>query len=140
VSGFHEVFPARMEALARVLTLAEAAGAAAGFDRRDTLRLTLVLEELFTNTVAHGHGGDSDAPVGVALDAERGRVALTYEDTGPHFDLVAAAAARADEPPAEARAPGGLGLVLIARLVTDLQYTRAGDRNRISLSVRASPP
>lgn len=139
VSRFLEVFPARMDALGRVMALVEEVGGAAEFDRHDCLRLTLVIEELFTNTVLHGHGGDSEAPIRIAFDVERGRVTLTYEDTGPHFDPFASAAHGTDEPTvSEEDAPGGLGLVLVARMATDLDYTRAEGRNRISLAVIAS--
>jgi two-component sensor histidine kinase len=31
------------------------------------LKVTLVLEELVTNTIEHGFGGDSDAPIRIAL-------------------------------------------------------------------------
>ncbi len=139
MSRFVEVFPARMDALARVMALVEEVGAAAEFERHDGLRLALVIEELFTNTVVHGHGGDSDAPVQIAFDVEQGRVALTYEDVGPHFDPFTSADPVTDESAtAGERAPGGLGLVLVARLASDLDYTRAEGRNRISLAVIAS--
>ena len=138
VMYFHEVFPARMAALTRVMALAQRVGDAAAFDRQEGLRLALILEELFTNTVTHGHGGDSDAPIDIAFDVVPGRVVVTYQDTGPRFDLAAAAGARADEAAAGPRAPGGLGLALIGRMAADLQYARAGDRNRISLTVVAA--
>lgn len=139
MSRFVDMFPARMDALGRVMALVEEIGAAAEFERHDCLRLTLVIEELFTNTVMHGHGGDSEAPIQIAFDVERGRVTLTYEDTGPDFDPFASAAQGTDAPTAsEEHAPGGLGLVLVARLASDLDYTRAEGRNRISLAVIAS--
>ena len=49
-------------------------------DPRDGLRLTLLLEELLTNTVNHGHGGDSESPVRVELRADSERVTLLYAD------------------------------------------------------------
>jgi serine/threonine-protein kinase RsbW len=135
------VFPAKMEALARVAAFVEDAGAAAEFDRHDRLRLTLVVEELFTNTVAHGHGGDSEGPIQIALEVQRGRVAVTYEDTGPPFDPVAIAqrpdaSATLDAP--EEWPLGKLGLILLARLTTNLEYRYAEGRNRISLVMLAS--
>ena len=57
-----------------------------GVSRTSCLRLNLVLEELFTNTVHHGHRGDSDAPVWLTLASLQRRVAVTYEDTAPPFN------------------------------------------------------
>ena len=128
------VFPGRMDAFPRVAALVEQAAVAAGFGPDDTLRLRLVIEELFTNTVTHGHGADSEAPVRLTLDSDAGRVAVTYEDTGPPFDP---ATATAPEPPG--RHPGGLGLVLVKRLGRDLMYTRLPDHNHLTLVIeRAS--
>ena len=56
-------FPARIDALTQMAAFVEEVGALAEFTHHDRLRLTLVLEELFTNTVEHGYGGDSEAPV-----------------------------------------------------------------------------
>ncbi len=134
---FVRLFPARMEALDDVTAFVEEVGAAAGFARHDRLRVTLVIEELFTNTVTHGHGGDSEAPVEIAFEVEPGRVALTYEDTGPPFDPFAAAEA-AEPTTTDDFVPGGLGLILIARLASDVGYARAGGRNRISLVMHAT--
>ena len=59
--------------------------AASGVPRKACLRLTLLVEELFTNTVVHGHGADSEAPVYLAFEIRPGWIALTYEDTArPH--------------------------------------------------------
>jgi serine/threonine-protein kinase RsbW len=139
VTRFVQVFPARMDALARVTDLVEKVGAAAAFERHDSLRLALVIEELFTNTVTHGHGGDSEAPVQIAFDVEPGRVALTYEDTGPPFDPFAPGGNAPDSLAADERLPGGLGLVLVARLASEGAYARVQGRNRISFVIRGSP-
>ena len=137
MTRFVHVFPARMDALARLTGLVGEVGAAAGFERHDSLRLALVVEELFTNTVAHGFGGDSEAPVKIEFGVERGHVAVTYEDTGPPFDPFGAAGA-AEPMQSAALVPGGLGLALIAGLASDLGYERAQGRNRISLILRAT--
>ena len=52
----------------------------AGVERSRYLRLNVVLEELFLNTVSHGHRGDCDAPVWITLEARPDAVQVTYED------------------------------------------------------------
>lgn len=129
-------FPARMDAFEALAAFAEGACGEAEFGRDDALRLRLVLEELFTNTVGHGHGGDSDEPIDVALDVTPGRIRLTYEDTAPAFDPRTPQAPE----PAPDRPVGQLGLVLVRTLVRDLSYERIDDRNRLTFSLVKSPP
>jgi anti-sigma regulatory factor (Ser/Thr protein kinase) len=138
VSRLVRMFPARIDALAQVTAFVEEVAGLAQFSRHDCLRLTLVLEELFTNTVEHGYGGDSEASVQIACDVERGRVAVTYEDAAPGFDLLASIPRPAESPAPPDPAPGKLGLVLVARMAAELDYQRTMGKNRISLVVQAT--
>ena len=133
------VFPARLAVFQRVATFIAEVCCAAGFEHSDCLRLTLVVEELFSNTVRHGHRGDSDEPVSLTFTIETGRIALTYEDTSPPFDLLAAVEAVEGVTGLEDRLVRGFGVVLIARLTRDLEYAYVHGRNRVSLVVSASP-
>ena len=111
---------------------------AAGLAQDACLRLTLLVEELFTNTVAHGHGQDSEAPVRLVFDVAPGRVGLLYEDTGPPHDPFAAVALPDDTAEVDERPVGGLGLVLIAALASEVHYRREDGKNLISLTITGS--
>ena len=116
--------------------------AADGVPRKTCLRLTLLVEELFTNTVVHGHGRDTEAPIHLTVDVGVESIALTYEDTAPPHDPFAQVRVPDDAFGVEERPVGGLGVVLIAAMAEHVQYTYAGGRNRISLimpSGRISP-
>ena len=69
----HErIFPARRDALPEVEAVWAEVCAAAALDRAMCLRVTLQVEELFTNTVVHGHGalpGDSLTQVALSFGA-----------------------------------------------------------------------
>lgn len=129
-------FPARRGALPDVVRFVETVAAAAGLVREDGLRLVLVVEELFANTVCHGHGGDSDHPVRVAFETSPGEIRLTYEDAAPPFDLAARVRQVRHRPPGVPADVGGLGLVLIAALAAELGYARIGAHNRVWLRFR----
>ena len=60
-------FLARLDQLRPMQRFLEGFCAESGLARAAYLRLNLVLEELFTNTVRHGHRGDCDAPVWIAV-------------------------------------------------------------------------
>jgi len=132
-------FRGRLPSFAEVRALAEAFGTAVGADHGTTLRVVLLLEELFTNTVTHGYSGGGEDPVWVRLAAEGNVIEITYEDAGPAFDPLTGAPA----PPLASRGetPGGLGLALVRGLSASAAYARVGDRNRVTLTVptRSSP-
>ena len=135
VARHDRTFPARRDALPRIGAFLTEVCDASGLDRATCLRLNLLVEELFTNTVVHGHGGDSDAPVYLRCEAEPGRIALVYEDTGPAHDPFAQVVAPDGATGVEERPVGGLGVLLVSAMAQDVEYRRAGDRNRISLVV-----
>ena len=64
------MFPARLSELHALRSFVEGFCAQARLARDKCLRLNLVLEELFTNTVRHGHRGDCEFPVWVSLAAD----------------------------------------------------------------------
>jgi len=107
--------------------------AAGGVPRKTCLRLTLLIEELFTNTVVHGHGQDSEAPINLTVDVGVESIALTYEDTAPPYDPFATVRVPDEAATVEERPVGGLGVMLIAAMAERVDYTYAGGRNRISL-------
>lgn len=125
------VFPARMDAFPSVRSFVEEVCDAARFGRHDAARLVLLIEELFTNTVLHGHGGDSDAPVGLALEVAEGQIALAYEDGAPPHDPFAARRPPEERSAVEDRPVGGLGVVLVSGMAEQVEYSYAAGRNRI---------
>jgi len=135
VARHSRTFPARRDALPQVDAFLGEVCAAAGLRRETCLRLTLLVEELFTNTVVHGHGADSEAPVRLECEVSPGRVALTYEDTGPAHDPFARVIAPDAEAGVEERLVGGLGVLLVRAMAQQVEYRRAGDRNLISLVI-----
>ncbi|MDH3288380.1 MAG: ATP-binding protein [Betaproteobacteria bacterium] len=133
-------FAARMGALRELRQFIEAVCRGAVIARNDTLRIALVAEELFTNSVKHGYGGDSTMHVWLTLQPEDGACRLVYEDEAPPYDPFADPAAPDLEAPVDTRAVGSLGVLLVARFSRSHEYTRAGERNRISLVLPLAGP
>ena len=128
------MFPARLATLPQVVAFLEGFCAASGIGRAYCLRLNLVLEELFTNTVNHGHQGDSDAPIWVTLAADEEAVQVTYEDVAPAFNPYARITEEAPDTAIEVRRIGGLGVFLTKELAAMHNYAYVFGRNRISLA------
>ena len=99
------------------------------------LKCRLVLEELFLNTVKHGHKGGSDAPIWIRLSAEGDRVSLTYEDRAPPFNPFPADREEIVRSIEQNRTEGGLGVILMHDLAGSAQYGYLFGRNRIQLTI-----
>ena len=129
-----------MAMLAEMTTFVEAFCRGRGIGNENRLRITLVVEELFTNTVIHGHRGDAQAPVDVTLAMDGHDVMLLYEDSAPPYDPLAAAPVDpfADARDVASRPVGGLGVLLVGQLARDARYAYQAGRNRLWLRVPCS--
>jgi serine/threonine-protein kinase RsbW len=131
------MFQSRPESWRKARAFIESFCKGAGLPKDSTLRTNLVIEELFLNTVKHGHRGGSDAPVWITLEAtDGGAVSLTYEDRAPPFNPFARATRELLEALAETRREGGLGVILAHGLTASADYAYVFGRNRIRLTLR----
>lgn len=128
-------FLARLDQLRLVQAFLEAFCADSGLRRQECLRLNLVLEELFTNTVKHGHGGDCDAPVWIGLTRGDTVVQVVYEDKAPPFNPYARLPEDPPDTTLELRKIGGLGVLLTKELAASRDYAYLFGRNRIRLTL-----
>src|SRR5689334_11004314 len=131
------MFPSRPEAWRKARAFIETFCRDAGVPRDSTLKANLVVEELFLNTVKHGHRGGSDAPVWITLESRDGAMSLTYEDRAPPFNPFASKTREMLEALAETRREGGLGVILAHGLTASADYAYLYGRNRIKLTLRA---
>ena len=124
-----------MSALGDAIALVETFCAGHGVGRQDAFRLAFIVEELFTNTISHGHGADCGEPVTLSLVREAVTVGLTYADTAPahnplqSFDADPASLASS----LQMRPVGGLGTYLIGQLIETGRYRREDGRNILEL-------
>jgi anti-sigma regulatory factor (Ser/Thr protein kinase) len=132
------VFPARHDAFLHVRTFVEETCGRAQVTRADCLRLMLLVEELFVNTVRHGHGRDTDAPVRLALTVTPSAIAVAYEDTARAFDPFAAPETPIGGDDVDERPVGGLGIRLIMTMADDVGYVRDDGWNRITFRLARS--
>ena len=124
------MFPARLGQLRHLTAFLEGFCSAQTIERSRCLRLNLVLEELFVNSIQHGYRGDCDAPIWITLDAAPGAVQITYEDTAPPFNPFARLPAHPVQPKV-----GGLGVLLTRELAAGRDYAYLFGRNRVRLSL-----
>lgn len=95
-----------------------------GISADDGVRLQLIAEELFANTIAHGHRGDSDHTVRLFLRRNNDLATLHYEDDAPPFDI-----SKIGQRIASSEEIGGLGISLIRGMSKVLRHERQGQLN-----------
>jgi anti-sigma regulatory factor (Ser/Thr protein kinase) len=129
------MFLARLDRLLALRQFLESFCSEAALGQDQCLRLNVVLEELFTNTVRHGHRGDSEAPVWVTLSAGPTSLNLTYEDMAPPFNPYGTPPDAPPDTTVKMRKIGGLGVLLTRRLASSREYAYLYGRNRIRLAL-----
>jgi len=121
---------ARYSELPGLLAATARAAAEVGATEDDAKRLQLVIEELFTNTISHGYGGDSDHSIRVSVCRNGQALAARYEDEAPPFDF--SENGPKNEPTV---ALGGLGLQLIRGLCKALRHNYRDGCNVTDLEI-----
>jgi serine/threonine-protein kinase RsbW len=99
---------------------------AAGVDARASHHVALILDEILTNVIMHGGAAEETAAIRIDVDAEHVRGEI--RDPGRHFDPRGGIDAQPRGAISE-REVGGLGLHLVRKVTSELDYSRDGDRN-----------
>lgn len=102
-----------------------------GLESQTALKLNLIIEELFLNTVTHGNQDGGSTAVEISLTKDGARTSLTYCDKGPAFDPLQHEAGDVTDPD---RA-GGRGILLVKGFVVNSRYERDEGWNRLHLDL-----
>jgi anti-sigma regulatory factor (Ser/Thr protein kinase) len=122
-----------MEVLPEVLEFVEEFFAAAAVDHRLRFPVELSVEEVFTNLVRHS--GSSGKGIGLRLRFDQGEIFVTLTDhDGPRFDITKDAPKPDVHQPLERRTPGGLGLLLVNKMMDRVEYRHENGTGTILLS------
>lgn len=102
-------------------------------DQKLCLRLNLALEEAVTNVILYAYPeGMEPKRITVRMEKADDKLVVTLIDAGMAFDPT-----RKEQPdiaqPANERPIGGLGIHLIREIMTEVNYCRRRNRNRLTL-------
>jgi anti-sigma regulatory factor (Ser/Thr protein kinase) len=104
-----------------------------GLDDGTAFTVNLAIEEVFTNMVKYGGGGE-EVSVGIELYDDNLVIELVHPGGVP-FDAAAGGNVDVEEPLA-ARTPGGIGLHLVRSVMDDMAYEHSGGCARVRLTKR----
>jgi anti-sigma regulatory factor (Ser/Thr protein kinase) len=127
-------FPAQINLLSEVLDFVTSICAENGYNQNTVLRVRLVIEELFTNSVHHGYR-HRDGLIWLTAHSDNQRLQIGYQDEAVAYNPLAVneAALQAMHANADYRPVGGLGIILIANLVDGADYRYQDGRNVLDL-------
>lgn len=99
-------------------------------------RFTLCLDELITNIVSHGHGGAGGHEIRVRLETDGQELRAEVEDDAGAFDPFADVPSPDLGSDLETRNVGGLGLILVGRMMDRASHRRESGRNLTLIAKR----
>jgi anti-sigma regulatory factor (Ser/Thr protein kinase) len=140
VSQFSRTCAARLAEFEQLRALIDEFGVAAQLPREDRHKLTLIVEELFTNTVNHGFRGDTDSPVRLVLEPTDSGVRLTYEDSAPQHDSINTGLRTDIDATINMRHVGGIGMAIALGLTQDAKYAYVDGRNCVAMTYLTRKP
>lgn len=131
---FDESFPATAKGLHAALDAIERFCATRHLDPPLLSRTRIIVEELFTNTIKHGHGGECERPVrlGLAIDPV---LRLTFEDDAAHFDPTKWMHRHAPNVRPDMRPEGQAGIAMILGLSSEVVHVARPNGNRLTITI-----
>jgi serine/threonine-protein kinase RsbW len=129
------VVQAELSEIARIAAWSDAFAAECKLPPRTLFALQLCLEEQVSNIICHGV---PDGAIRLALELAGDTVVATVEDHGAGFNPLDAPAPEKPQSLDDARV-GGLGIHLLRKFATAVDYERRDEINRLTLRF-ALPP
>ena len=128
----------RFDQIAVISDLVERCALEAGFEESDRYAIQLAVCEAIENTIIHGYQGESPNLIEARVYTDPGEVRIELWDEAPPFNTAHEPEEidwSEDDPPV-----GGLGLMIIHKVMDEISYTRNGERNWLTMLKRLKTP
>ena len=121
--------------LQRVSHIVEEFGARHGVPAPAVFEISLALDEILTNVIAYAYDDHQDHVIAVRLAIADDGLTVEVEDDGRPFNPLEVPAADVTQP-VENRPVGGLGVHLVRRVMSGLEYRRERGKNILVMTKR----
>jgi len=102
----------------------------------DINRMVLAVDELCANLIIHSHNCNPKEDIEVSVSRKDNQFVFEIKDeSAPSFDLLSYKEPDMKEIIADKRA-GGIGLILVKKIMDEIQYERSGSSNICRVSKR----
>ena len=123
--------PAYHAKIEKISDLAGEAAIKAGFDDRTVYACQLAICEACENIINHGYKEEGIGDIELSADISPGKIILILRDSAPPFNPAVEpdpTHLKIEDPPV-----GGLGLLIIHRVMDKVSYMRTGGKNILEL-------
>ncbi len=127
-----------LDELSRIYTFLDDLAARHGLDDHTRRHLSLIVEELFSNTVSYGYPDAVADTIKTELTKDGDRLVLTLEDHATAFDTGTAPVLDMTETSADDMSVGGLGLFLVHQVSEEVSHSRNDGTNTTRVVLRLS--
>lgn len=130
--------PGRLAQIETACRLVESCAGEAGFDPSASYACQLAVAEACENIVKHGYGAEGLGEIRVSVDSAPGELTIELVDSAPPFNPARRPLMQPwddEDPPV-----GGLGLLIIHRVMDEVEYARRGGKNRLTMRKRLRSP
>lgn len=104
-----------------------------GLEGAARMNLKLAIEEAVVNIISYAYPGKKEENITVSLEHGINRLTVVITDAGIAFDPTDKKKDPDLSLPLEERPIGGLGTFLLRQLMTDVSYTRSGNKNILTM-------
>ena len=128
--------PARLDQIETVCDLVGESALEAGFTDQDSYRCQLAAGEACENIILHGYQKETGGDITVTVEFDPGQLTIILCDQAPPFNPAESPPSRewsVEDPPI-----GGLGLVIIHKVMDEVDYTRIKGENCLRMKKLAS--
>jgi anti-sigma regulatory factor (Ser/Thr protein kinase) len=130
----NQSFSARLGQLEAICALVDQGARSAGFDDRTSYACQLAVDEACESIILHGYG-PTEGEIRVTTRSRPGELTVDIVDTAPPFNPASMPSEEfwlATDLPVESR-----GLLILRRVMDEIQYRRRGNRNVLRMRKRA---
>lgn len=127
-----KTYPATDESLAKLTALAEEIMDSNDVPMKVSMQVTVAIEEIFVN-IAHYAYEDKEGDAKITIDLTDSKIAITFIDNGVPFNPL-----EKPDPDitlsADDRAIGGLGIYMVKKSMTDVDYKYENSQNILTIT------
>lgn len=99
-------------------------------------KVNVTIEEILTNSIKYAFSSDGRVhEIIVSLRFREHEIDIIFEDDGNEFDPSSVNTSANLGKAIQEIEPGGLGLLLVKKMVKDMRYERRGHRNLLSVTI-----
>ncbi len=127
-----------LDQIERIGRFIQEAAQNAGFDEMESYACELAVSEACENIILHGYGDDSTGEIEVFVQTEPDNITIELWDDAPPFDP--ANYSTKLDPPIDDPPIGGLGLVIMRKVMDEMEYHRREGYNQLRMRRSRKPP